>query len=194
MLSCICSALGNQQKIGFRTGLTKTQLHKHRRWLEAGNFRYRKKRNCAICVAKTKALISCAVTAQLICVFVFAYAKSWFSHAIMHLLLMCIRNKIIDLKLQRCIYIFMTNNVSMCMLERKNDKAEIILTCWLIIFPHNRTTRKIKAVKNFFNIQKQTEEIGNYHLHVKVIVIENKSPLSSIALKLSIFTFPLQSP
>ena len=31
-------------------------------------------------VAKTKALISCAITAQLFCVFVFAYAKSWFSH------------------------------------------------------------------------------------------------------------------
>ena len=29
---------------------------------------------------KTKALISSAVTAQLICVFVFAYAKSRFSH------------------------------------------------------------------------------------------------------------------
>ena len=40
----------------------------------------RKKRDCAICVAKTKALISCTVTAQLICVFVFAYAKSRFSH------------------------------------------------------------------------------------------------------------------
>ena len=31
-------------------------------------------------VAKTKALISCAFTVQLICVFVFAYAKSRFSH------------------------------------------------------------------------------------------------------------------
>ena len=31
-------------------------------------------------VAKTKALISFPVTAKLICVFVFAYAKSWFSH------------------------------------------------------------------------------------------------------------------
>ena len=31
-------------------------------------------------VAKTKALISFAVTAKLICVFVFAYAKRWFSH------------------------------------------------------------------------------------------------------------------
>ena len=29
---------------------------------------------------QTKALISCAVTAQLICIFVFAYAKSLFSH------------------------------------------------------------------------------------------------------------------
>ena len=34
---------------------------------------------CTIDVAKTKALISCAVTTQLICVFVFAYAKIWFS-------------------------------------------------------------------------------------------------------------------
>ena len=32
-------------------------------------------------MAKTKVLISCAVTAQLICVFVFAYANCWFSHA-----------------------------------------------------------------------------------------------------------------
>ena len=31
-------------------------------------------------VVKTKAQISCAVTAQLICVFVFAYAKRRFSH------------------------------------------------------------------------------------------------------------------
>ena len=31
-------------------------------------------------LVKTKALISCEVTTQLICVFVFAYAKIWFSH------------------------------------------------------------------------------------------------------------------
>ena len=35
-------------------------------------------------VAKTKALISFAVTAKLICVFVFAYAKRWFSHDAAH--------------------------------------------------------------------------------------------------------------
>ena len=36
-------------------------------------------------VAKTKALISFAFTSQLICVFVFAYAKSWFSHNEAHI-------------------------------------------------------------------------------------------------------------
>ena len=36
-------------------------------------------------VAKTKALISFTVTAKLICVFVFAYAKSRFSHDAAHI-------------------------------------------------------------------------------------------------------------
>ena len=43
-------------------------------------FGFRKKRDCTIRVAKTKALISFAVTAKLIGAFVFAYAKSRFSH------------------------------------------------------------------------------------------------------------------
>ena len=38
-------------------------------------------------MAKTKALISCAITGQLICVFVFAYANCWFSYAKAHILL-----------------------------------------------------------------------------------------------------------
>ena len=62
-------------------GPTQTGLHKHRRWQKAGKFGFRKKRNCTIRVAKTKALISFAVTAKLICAFVFPYANSWFSHA-----------------------------------------------------------------------------------------------------------------
>ena len=37
-------------------------------------------RDCFIYVVKTKVLMSCLVTAQLICTFVFAYAKSMFSH------------------------------------------------------------------------------------------------------------------
>ena len=58
-------------------------MYKHRRRLKAGNFRFRKKKNCTIPdipVAKTKALISFAITAKLICAFGFAYADCWFSH------------------------------------------------------------------------------------------------------------------
>ena len=39
----------------------------------------------SIRVAKTKALISFAVTAKLICAFVFAYADCWFSHGAAHI-------------------------------------------------------------------------------------------------------------
>ena len=39
-------------------------------------FVFRKQRDCTICVAKTKARTSLAVTAKLTCVPVFAYAKS----------------------------------------------------------------------------------------------------------------------
>ena len=34
---------------------------------------------------KTKAQISFAVTAKLICAFVFSYAKCWFSHDVAHI-------------------------------------------------------------------------------------------------------------
>ena len=51
---------------GFRPGPRQTGLYNHRRWLEARNFGFRKKRDCTICVAKTKALISCAVFAPLL--------------------------------------------------------------------------------------------------------------------------------
>ena len=42
--------------------------------------------DCCIYVAKTKGLISCAVAKQLICTFVFAYAKSRFSHNAAHMI------------------------------------------------------------------------------------------------------------
>ena len=42
-------------------------------------------RSCTIRVAKTKALISFAVTAKLVCAFVFAYADCWFSYAVAHI-------------------------------------------------------------------------------------------------------------
>ena len=56
-------------------------LHKPGRWLEAGNFEFRKQMNCTINIAKTKVLISFAVTAKLIWAFVFAYADCLFSNA-----------------------------------------------------------------------------------------------------------------
>ena len=56
----------------FRPGPTQTGLYKLRSRLEAGNFGFKKKRKYTIRVAKTKALISFAVTAKLICAFVFA--------------------------------------------------------------------------------------------------------------------------
>ena len=61
-----------------------TGLYSHRRWLETGNFGFRKWRNCTIHIAKTKMLIRFAVTAKLICTIVFAYADCWFSHAVAH--------------------------------------------------------------------------------------------------------------
>ena len=64
----------------FRTGPTQTDLYKRRKELEALNIGFKWERNCTIREAKTKALISFAVTAKLICVFVFAYADCWFSH------------------------------------------------------------------------------------------------------------------
>ena len=42
--------------------------------------------DCTIYGAKAKALISHAVTVKLICAFVFAYAKSRFSHDAAHIL------------------------------------------------------------------------------------------------------------
>ena len=57
-----------------------TWLHSHRSWLEAWNLGLRNKIDCTSYVAKTNELISFAVTTMLILVFVFAYAKRWFSH------------------------------------------------------------------------------------------------------------------
>ena len=75
------------KNLGFQPGQTQTRLYSHRSRLEARNFRFNKKRDyticvdCTICVVKTKVLISCAVTAQLISAFIFVYADFWFSDA-----------------------------------------------------------------------------------------------------------------
>ena len=70
-----------------------TELFKHRRWLEAGNFGFGKKRNCTNHVVKTKMLISFAVSEKLLIsftvsakltIFVFANAICWFSDDAVH--------------------------------------------------------------------------------------------------------------
>ena len=63
---------------GFLPGPTQTGLKR--------NFSFKRKRDCSTNVVKTKLLISCAVTTQLICALavtyanVFTYAKSRFFH------------------------------------------------------------------------------------------------------------------
>ena len=57
------------------------QPHKVDRGLKFG---IRNKRDLTIYVAKAKALFSCVVSRQLICNFVFAYAKSRFCHDVAH--------------------------------------------------------------------------------------------------------------
>ena len=52
----------------------------------ARNLKFKKKNDSTYCAAKTKALISCAVTAKLICAFVFAYADCWLSCEKAHIL------------------------------------------------------------------------------------------------------------
>ena len=69
---------------GFHPCATQIGKCSHRSRLEAWNFGYKWMIYCTIRVPKTKALISCAVTAQLICAFVFAYAKIQFSHVAAH--------------------------------------------------------------------------------------------------------------
>ena len=71
--------------LGFRPGPTQTGLYSHRRWIEAENFGFRKQGNCTIRLVKTKALISFAVTAKLICAFVFTYADCWLSHVVAYM-------------------------------------------------------------------------------------------------------------
>ena len=70
------STTWENQQCGFWPGLTQTRLCSYWRWLEAWNFGFRKYRDCSIRVAKSKALKSFAITAKLICVFVFAVCKT----------------------------------------------------------------------------------------------------------------------
>ena len=71
-------------------GFTQIRLYNYRRWLRELNFGFKKMRNCTIGVAKTKALISFAVTGKLICAFVFTSADCWFYHDFLMTWLICV--------------------------------------------------------------------------------------------------------
>ena len=62
--------------LGFRTRYD-TNLDVETQKIASG-LKFRKLRNFTFCLAKKKTLVRCAVTLQLICVFVFAYAKAGF--------------------------------------------------------------------------------------------------------------------
>ena len=69
---------GKTNDLGFRPSPTQNSLYNNRSRLEARNFGLKKKSYCTVCVAKTKTLISFAVTAKLVCAFVIAFAICWF--------------------------------------------------------------------------------------------------------------------
>ena len=71
----------NQQS-GFPTRSNINQVGKPQKKARGLKFLIKKKRDYTMLVAKTKTLISCAVTTQLIgCTFAFAYAIFWFTIA-----------------------------------------------------------------------------------------------------------------
>ena len=69
--------MAENQSSGFPA---KSDTSNHRRYLDARNFKFNKTRNCIVHAAKTKAIISCAVTAKLICTLFICICKSQFSH------------------------------------------------------------------------------------------------------------------
>ena len=79
------SAFEKTNNLCFRPGSTQTELCSYRKWIEAGHFGFWKKTNCTVSVAKTKALVSCTFTKQLICAFGFVYAYCLFSYAAAHI-------------------------------------------------------------------------------------------------------------
>ena len=72
---------------GFLTRFNTNQAVQPQKMVRSLNFRISDLGECTICVVKTKALISCVVTTQLICAFVFVYAKSRFSDVTAHMIL-----------------------------------------------------------------------------------------------------------
>ena len=76
-----------KQSLGFRTRSDTNQPVQLEKMARSLKFQIYEERNCTISEAKTKALISCAVTAQLICAFFLAKAVIFFFffHGVAHI-------------------------------------------------------------------------------------------------------------
>ena len=72
------------QSSGFPTRSDSNRPVQPQKMTRSLKFRYEEWGLCNPC-CKTKALISCAITAQLICAFVFTLAKLWFSYDVAHM-------------------------------------------------------------------------------------------------------------
>ena len=57
-------------------------------------------------MVKTKVIISCAFTAQLICAFIFAYACCWFSLAVSHFYLFYLLYFVVVFVVCVCLFFF----------------------------------------------------------------------------------------
>ena len=68
-----------RKKKRFLTRTDTNQPVQSQKKVKSFKFQIHEEEGFTICVAKTKALISCAVTVQLICAFVFTYANCYFS-------------------------------------------------------------------------------------------------------------------
>ena len=73
------SVFGNSDKVRNKPGCTVTEDDNMLEICDLGS-----QSDCTIYIAKVNVLINSAVTAHLICAFVFAYAKFRFSHDVAH--------------------------------------------------------------------------------------------------------------
>ena len=81
----IWAAMQENRSSGFPTRSDTNRPVQLQNMARSLKFRIRKKGNCTIPLAKTKAL-----TAQVICIFVFVWAKIWFSHDMAHIHVFCL--------------------------------------------------------------------------------------------------------